>query len=354
MAIDKRSVIQALNRTRLAGTDKTALSMSIIIDVLVREQEVQVLIADHVGGPEGEPVPDAWVESMRQAVASIPGVTGVAIERKPVGTPPPSLQTRAQHARPTVDLGATIVIAVASGKGGVGKSTVTANLASAMLAKGQRAGTVDADIYGFSLPAMLGSTEQPGVTQDRRLIPAQARGIRLLSMDFFVRGNEPVIWRGPMLGKMLQEFIGSTEWSGTDVLLLDLPPGTGDIALDVHEMLPQSMEIIVTTPDPLAARVAERAGRMAQHTGHRVLGVVENMSYLLCPHCGEKQYPFGQGGGQSAADALGVPLLQQIPLGSPTIPGTGIFQPNTPAEEALAALADDLLRMATAPDPTGQ
>ncbi len=346
---DKRAIIQAVNRVHLGPENQTALGLNLIIDILIQGNEVVIWLADRVGGPEGTPVPPEWVERIQKAVATLPDVSAVRIERKPTGTLPPSLQ-RTQKGRPTVDLGATKVIAVASGKGGVGKSTVTANLAMALSERGQRVGAVDADIYGFSLPALLGGSISPGVTPDKRLVPAELNGVRLLSMDSFIRGNQPVIWRGPMLGKMLLEFVGTAVWDGVDVLLLDLPPGTGDIALDVHEMLPESAELIVTTPDPLAARVAERAGHMASQTGHSILGVVENMSYLRCSHCDELQYPFGSGGGQTAADVLGVPLLASIPLGSPVVPQTGIFTRESEVGQIFAHLAEEVLMRYTRPE----
>lgn len=207
-------------------------------------------------------------------------------------------------------------IAVASGKGGVGKSTVTVNLAAALARAGKRVGIVDADIYGFSVPDMMGIEQRPQLV-DNRIIPIERFGVKVISMGFFVEENTPVIWRGPMLGKMLRNFFSEVEWGELDYLLLDLPPGTGDVALDVHQMIPQSKEIIVTTPHATAAFVAARAGAMALHTNHEILGVVENMSYYACSKCGEKDYVFGRGGGAKLAEELHTSLLAQIPLGVP-------------------------------------
>ncbi|GIP41462.1 iron-sulfur cluster carrier protein [Paenibacillus sp. J31TS4] len=206
-------------------------------------------------------------------------------------------------------------IAVASGKGGVGKSTVTVNLAVALARRGKKVGIIDADIYGFSVPDMMGIEERPQLVNER-IIPVERFGVQVISMGFFVEDNAPIIWRGPMLGKMLRNFFSEVEWGELDYLLLDLPPGTGDVALDVHQMIPQSKEIIVTTPHATAAFVAARAGAMALHTNHEILGIVENMSYYQTRD-GEKDYVFGRGGGAKLAEELHTELLAQIPLRAP-------------------------------------
>ncbi|MFC0212785.1 P-loop NTPase [Paenibacillus chartarius] len=207
-------------------------------------------------------------------------------------------------------------IAVASGKGGVGKSTVTVNLAVALARRRKKVGIVDADIYGFSIPDMMGIEEGPQLV-DERIIPVEKFGVKVISMGFFVQDNAPVIWRGPMLGKMLRNFFHEVNWGDVEIILLDLPPGTGDVALDVHQLIPHSQEIIVTTPHATASFVAARAGAMARNTNHDILGIVENMAYYECPKCGEKDYVFGRGGGAKLADELHTQLLAQLPLGAP-------------------------------------
>lgn len=207
-------------------------------------------------------------------------------------------------------------ITIASGKGGVGKSTVTVNLAMSLMRLGKKVGIIDADIYGFSVPDMMGVEERPQVRAEK-IIPVERFGVKVISMGFFVEDNSPIIWRGPMLGKMLNSFFKEVEWGDLDYLLLDLPPGTGDIAMDVHELLPTGKEIIVTTPHPTAAFVAARAGQMAIKTEHEILGVVENMSYYESEKTGDKEYVFGRGGGDKLAEVLKTKVLGKLPLKQP-------------------------------------
>ncbi|MFA9556523.1 P-loop NTPase [Evansella sp. AB-rgal1] len=225
----------------------------------------------------------------------------------------------------------TAFIAVTSGKGGVGKSTVSVNLATSLARKGKKVGIIDADIYGFSVPDMMGIEERPKVV-DQRIYPVNRFGVQVISMGFFVEDNSPIIWRGPMLGKMLNNFFSEVEWDDLDYLILDLPPGTGDVALDVHSMLPTSKEIIVTTPHATAAFVAARAGAMAIKTEHEILGVVENMAYFESQVSGEKEYVFGKGGGEKLAKELNSEVLAQIPLGQPEIEEEN-FAPSIYAED---------------------
>lgn len=210
----------------------------------------------------------------------------------------------------------TKFIAIASGKGGVGKSTVSVNLAVSLARLGKKVGLIDADIYGFSVPDMMGIRERPAVINDK-IIPVTRFGVQVISMGFFVEDNAPIVWRGPMLGKMLNSFFSEVQWDELDYLLLDLPPGTGDVALDVHAMLPASKEVVITTPHPTAAFVAARAGAMAIKTDHEILGVIENMSYFESKLTGEKEYIFGQHGGEKLAEELQTELLGQLPLSQP-------------------------------------
>ena len=250
----------------------------------------------------------------------------------------------------------TTVYAVASGKGGVGKSSVTVNLAAALAQEGLRVGVVDADIYGFSVPRMLGVSQPPTQVDDMILPPvAEPGGIKVISIGMFVPGNQPVVWRGPMLHRAVQQFLADVYWGDLDVLLLDLPPGTGDIAISVAQLLPGSELIVVTTPQQAAAEVAERAGAIALQTHQRLVGVIENMSWLELPD-GTRQEIFGSGGGQVVADSLSrsvgaeVPLLGQVPLdvglreggdqGRPVVTSA----PDSPAATALRGVARQLAR----------
>jgi ATP-binding protein involved in chromosome partitioning len=246
----------------------------------------------------------------------------------------------------------TRVYAVASGKGGVGKSSVTVNLAAALAAKGLSVGVVDADIYGHSVPRMLGTSARPTQVEDM-IMPPQSHGVKVISIGMFTSGNAAVVWRGPMLHRALQQFLADVYWGDLDVLLLDLPPGTGDVAISLAQLLPSAEIIVVTTPQMAAAEVAERAGAIVQQTHQRLVGVVENMSWLELP-TGERMEIFGAGGGATVAGTLSrmvgaeVPLLGQVPLdtrvreasdvGMPIV----ITEPDAPAAVALAAIADRL------------
>ncbi|MEV4918362.1 Mrp/NBP35 family ATP-binding protein [Streptomyces tirandamycinicus] len=246
----------------------------------------------------------------------------------------------------------TRVYCVASGKGGVGKSSVTVNLAAAMASRGLSVGVLDADIYGHSVPRMLGVTAGP-TRVEKMIMPPRANGVKVISVGMFTSGNAPVMWRGPLLHRALQQFLGEVYWGDLDVLLLDLPPGTGDIPISLAQLLPESEILVVTTPQAAAAEVAERAGAVSLQTGQRVTGVVENMSWLRLPD-GSTTRLFGSGGGQTVAHSLSlalgteVPLLGQVPmdplLGEAGDAGTPLVlsNPEAPAAVALRAIAEGL------------
>ena len=233
---------------------------------------------------------------------------------------------------------ATRVIAVASGKGGVGKSSLTVNLAASFSALGQRVGILDADIYGHSIPHLLGIRQRP-VVVDRMIVPPVRDGIKLMSIGFFLEDNSPVMWRGPMLHRALEQFLSDVHWGELDTLVVDMPPGTGDVSISLGQLLPRAEAVIVTTPQPLAQEIAARAALMAQKTNMRLVGVIENMS-------GEV---FGSGGGQELADDLHIPLLGSVPL-DPAFRESGdageplvIATPETPAAAAISAIADAIV-----------
>ena len=201
------------------------------------------------------------------------------------------------------------MVAIASGKGGVGKSTLTANLAAALAERGERVGVLDADVYGHSIPHMLGVQQRP-VVVDTMIVPPVRGMLKLMSIGFFLEDNSPVMWRGPMLHRALEQFLCDVHWGELDTLVVDMPPGTGDVSISLGQLLPRAEVVIVTTPQPAAQQVAVRAARMAQKMGMRIVGVAENMSWLV----GTGQELFGAGGGQRLAEEIGVPLLGQVPF----------------------------------------
>ena len=238
----------------------------------------------------------------------------------------------------------TRTIAVASGKGGVGKSTVTVNLATALAARGHAVALIDADVYGPTVPLMMGLPAVPPETHDGKMIPPEAHGVKVVSMGFFLPDNEPVVWRGPMLGRAIEQFLGDVLWGSPDYLLIDLPPGTGDIALTIAQMIPGAELIVVTTPQEAAARTAIKAAKMAQMTKQRVLGVVENMAYFECPDCGGRHYIFGRGGAFEIARLMDTRLLGRIPLDEATREGgdaghPAAIDPSSPVGSAFAEIA---------------
>jgi ATP-binding protein involved in chromosome partitioning len=308
----------------------------------------------------GCPLKDKLRTDITAAVAAVAGVTGVEIE---FGVMSPEQRQELQSKlrggatqEPVIPFAQpgsrTRVYAVASGKGGVGKSSVTVNLAAALAARGLAVGVVDADIYGHSVPRMLGAEGSPTRVEDM-IMPPQAHGVKVISIGMFTPGNAAVVWRGPMLHRALQQFLADVYWGDLDVLLLDLPPGTGDIAISVAQLLPNAEILVVTTPQAAAAEVAERAGAIALQTHQRVVGVIENMSWMELPD-GSRVEVFGAGGGEAVSESLSrtigaqVPLLGQIPLdtrvreggdaGTPIV----LAEPDAPAAKALNQVADRL------------
>jgi ATP-binding protein involved in chromosome partitioning len=273
----------------------------------------------------GCPLRDKITADVTAAVSALDGVTGVRVELDVMSDAQRTelrKTLRGGVEEPVIPFAQpgslTRVYCVASGKGGVGKSSVTVNLAVAMAARGLSVGVVDADIYGHSIPRMLGTEARP--TQvEKMIMPPQSHGVKLISIGMFTPGNTPVVWRGPMLHRALQQFLADVFWGDLDVLLLDLPPGTGDIAISVAQLVPNAEILVVTTPQQAAAEVAERAGSIALQTRQRIAGVIENMSWLELPD-GTRMDVFGAGGGQAVADSLtqavgaDVPLLGQVPL----------------------------------------
>ena len=348
-------------RTALSGVIDPEIQMPItdlkmVDDIQVDEQaNVSVRILLTISGC---PLATTIEADARRAVEGLEGVGEVSIEMGSMNDEQrEALRAKLRGGSAPVNPFAqkdslTRVYAVTSGKGGVGKSSVTANLAVALAAEGLKVGVVDADIYGFSIPRMLGVTEPP--TQvDNMIIPPVAHGVKVISIGMFVPDNTPVVWRGPMLHRALEQFFSDIFWGDLDVLLLDLPPGTGDIAISCAQLIPHSEVLIVTTPQVAAAEVAERSGQLAKQTNQRVVGVIENMSYLVMPD-GSKNHIFGEGGGDLVASELSnelgynVPVLGQIPLevalreGGDSGTPIAIAEGDSPAQQTLRSVASTL------------
>jgi len=307
----------------------------------------------------GCPMRETITKRVTEAVSRVPGVTSVRVELDVMSDEQRADMRKnlrggaAEAVIPFAQPGSlTRVYCVASGKGGVGKSSVTVNLAAALAARGLSVGVVDADIYGHSVPRMLGVTARPTRVDDM-IMPPQAHGLKVISIGMFTAGNDAVVWRGPMLHRALQQFLADVFWGDLDVLLLDLPPGTGDIAISTAQLIPNAELLVVTTPQQAAAEVAERAGSIAVQTRQRVVGVVENMSWMELPD-GSRMDVFGTGGGQTVSDSLTrilgakVPLLGQIPL-EPRVRESGdsgvpvvLSDPDSPAATALRGVAEKL------------
>lgn len=237
-----------------------------------------------------------------------------------------------------------VFLSIVSGKGGVGKSTVAVNLAISLSEKKKKVGLIDADIYGFSIPSLMQVREEPA-TVNERMIPVEKFGVKLMSSGFLRNDNQPITMRGPMLGKILKTFLHQVEWGELDYLLFDLPPGTGDVALDIHDLIGHGKEIVVTTPNETAAEVAFRAGAMTARTGHEILGVVENMSYVTCPDCNGQIHVFAGDGGERLASSLRTPLLVRIPMHPPghDAPAPGVYTHHSHAGTKYRELADFVL-----------
>ncbi|MEU8898539.1 Mrp/NBP35 family ATP-binding protein [Nocardia sp. NPDC048505] len=307
----------------------------------------------------GCPLRTEITQRVSKAVADVPGVGAISVELDVMDDEQRTTlrkQLRGDSADPVIPFAQpgslTRVYAVASGKGGVGKSSVTVNLAAAMAARGLSVGVLDADIYGHSVPRMLGTDQRP--TQvERMIMPPISHDVKVISIAMFTQGNTPVVWRGPMLHRALQQFLADVFWGDLDILLLDLPPGTGDVAISIAQLIPNAEILVVTTPQAAAAEVAERAGSIALQTRQRIAGVVENMSWMELPD-GSRMDLYGSGGGQIVADNLtravgaSVPLLGQVPIekelreagdeGTPIV----LRNPESPAAKALLAVADKL------------
>jgi ATP-binding protein involved in chromosome partitioning len=305
---------ERLKEVRYPGFSRDIVSFGVVKDIAVSDKATRVVLAIVTENEEVEGQIVAGVERLLETL------DGIAEPQIVVEKPQTS---RAQQARqlatamgggPAKPAGVARVIPVASGKGGVGKSTVAANLAVALARLGYRVGLLDADIYGPSVPTMFGISRGGESAADGRLVPAERFGVKLVSMGFFVDKGAPLVWRGPMLAKALGQFLNDVEWGGIDYLVIDLPPGTGDVQMTLTQSVALDGAIIVTTPQDVALADVERGIKMFDQASTRVLGVVENMSYHICPGCGEKAHIFGGGGASKVAEKFGIEVIGSIPL----------------------------------------
>jgi ATP-binding protein involved in chromosome partitioning len=297
-------ILQALAKVIDPELRRPVTELDMVRAVELDGPDVTVTIALTVAGC---PLRSSFEDQVSQHVGTLPGVRSVTLQfdvMSPDERAALTTKLRGGEERRGIQLSPrTRVVAVASGKGGVGKSSLTVNLASALAASGKEVGILDADIYGHSIPHMLGIAQKP-VVVDKLIVPPVAHDLKLMSIGFFLDDNQPVMWRGPMLHRALEQFLQDVHWGELDVLVVDMPPGTGDVSISLGQLLPRAEAVVVTTPQPLAQEVASRAATMAQKTGMRIVGVIENMTSEV----------FGVGGGERLATELGVPLLGSVPL----------------------------------------
>jgi ATP-binding protein involved in chromosome partitioning len=345
MAADRDAILEALERVIDPELRLPVTELDMVRDVRVDGGRVTVTIALTVAGC---PMRTSFEEQVTREVGAVEGVESVELRfdvMSPEEKAALSSRLRGGREQRAISLSpSTRVVAVASGKGGVGKSSLTANLAVALSQLGQRVGVLDADVYGHSIPHMLGVNQRP-VVVDKMIVPPVRGALKLMSIGFFLEDNAPVMWRGPMLHRALEQFLSDVHWGELDTLVVDMPPGTGDVSISLGQLLPRAEALVVTTPQPAAQQVAVRAAAMAQRTGMRILGVVENMSWLV----GTGQELFGSGGGQALADEIGAPLLARVPL-DPALreaadAGRTVLEtaPDSEAAQAIVALAESVL-----------
>jgi len=319
--VDSSDVLKALSRVKDPELQRSIVEIGMVRDIVV---DKDVIGATIVLTTAGCPLRNQIRSEAEQALAAIAGKRRVEVQLGAMSSDERDelaqrLSSRHELVKTLFGPGSrTRTIAVASGKGGVGKSTITANLAAALAQRGKAVALIDADVYGPTIPLMFGLPAVQPTMHDGKLLPPERHGVKIISMGLFLADNEPVVWRGPMLTRAIEQFLGDVFWGSPDYLLIDLPPGTGDIALTIAQMIPAAEMIIVTTPQEAASKVAVKAAKMALMTHHKLLGVIENMAYFVCPACGEKHYIFGRGGAFEIARITETSLLGRIPLDEKT------------------------------------
>lgn len=343
LEVKESQVLDALRVVQDPDLQRDIVSLGFVKEVKICEGNVAFKI--ELTTPAC-PVKDQLREQALAVVRAVPGVTHVEVDM--------TAQVRGEQRIGPLIPGVKNVIAVASGKGGVGKSTVSCNLAAALAQTGAKVGLLDSDIYGPSIPLMMGTGEEQPELVDNRIVPVERHGVRLMSMGFFIEEGKAVVWRGPMIGKFLQQVLGDVAWGDLDYLIVDLPPGTGDAPMSLTQLIPLTGVVVVTTPQDVAQRIANKSILMFRTLEQQLnrpiplLGMIENMSGFVCLHCGEVTALFGVGGGERAAAALGLPFLGAVPL-DPTITAGGdagkpvvVSHPESRPAEAFRRLAGQI------------
>lgn len=346
---DKLAVLEALKSVQDPDLGRDIVSLGFVKEVKLCGGVAAVTI--ELTTPAC-PVKDQMREQARQAILALPGMEEANVEM--------TAQVRSSSPSGEVLPGVKNIIAVGSGKGGVGKSTVSTNLAVALQKSGATVGLLDADIYGPSIPTLMGITDKPAVAPDNQITPVVQYDLKVISMGFFLPEDKAVIWRGPMLDKMVAQFLGGVKWGELDYLIIDLPPGTGDIQLSLCQRVPLTGAVVVSTPQDVALNVAQKAIAMFNQLNTPVLGIVENMSFFVCNHCGEREDIFGSGGARSVSERRQLPFLGEIPLvakireysdkGNPPV----LADPESESSRAFVSVAEKLAAQVSIQNMSGE
>ncbi len=342
--VTEDSVRQALQTVKYPGYSRDIVSFGLVRELSVANGAASVQIQLTAGTPE---LAQQLKADAERAIKAVPGIKGAFVEVKLPATKTPGASAPNPWTNQTKVPGIKRIIAVASGKGGVGKSTTSVNLACALKHLGARVGLLDCDIYGPSIPLMMGIRQRPTVSEHEKLVPPSNHGVKLMSMGFLLDGDSPVIWRGPMIMKTIQQFVNAVEWGELDYLLVDLPPGTGDAQLSLCQTVPLDGGVIVTTPQEASLGVVRKGIAMFEKVNVPILGIIENMSYFTTPN-GERFEIFGHGGGRSMAEKQGIPFLGEIPIfteiresGDAGVPVV-VSSPASPPAKGFIAVAEQL------------